>query len=220
MSVQPTLIGSEISGYISKMFSCEDEFLGQLRSEAAANGIPEICISPEQGLFLQFLIKAANIRNILEIGSLAGYSAIAMARALPEGGRLTAIEIELEYAHFIKRKAEQAGLADKITVVNADARKHLESIQDSQQQYDFIFLDADKRNYKEYFLQCESLLKPGGIFAADNAFAFGEIMTEYPERDNEEVEGIRNFNEFIRKRTDYSSCIVPVGDGMVLAVKL
>ncbi len=218
MSSKPTLVNSEISGYISEVFSSEDGFLVQLRKEAADNGIPDICISPEQGLFLQFLIKASGIVNILEIGSLAGYSAITMARALPKGGRLAAIEIELEYAHFIKRKAEQAGLSDVIEVINADARNYIDTIQGTM--YDLIFLDADKRNYTEYFLKCERLLRTGGIFAADNAFAFGEITTEYPDRDNEEVEGIRNFNKYIRKRTDYTSCIVPVGDGMVLAVKL
>lgn len=220
MSVQPTLIGREISGYITSMFSCEDEFLGRLRLEAAANGIPEICISPEQGLFLQFLIKAANIKSILEIGSLAGYSAITMARALPEDGKVTALEIELEYAHFIKRKAEEAGLSGKIEVVNIDAHKYIESIRESGRQFDLIFLDADKKNYTDYFIKCSNLLRKGGIFAADNAFAFGEILTEYPENDNEEVEAIRKFNAYIRKRNDYTSCIVPVGDGLVLAVKL
>lgn len=220
MSVQPTLISKEISEYILTNFSCEDEFLEQLRRDAKENGIPEICISPEQGSFLQFLIKASNVKRILEIGSLAGYSAITMARALPEEGKLTALEIELEYAHFIRRKVHEAGLENKIDVINANALSYIDSIKATGVQFDLIFLDADKRNYIEYFEQCNPLLSKGGIFAADNAFAFGELLSEVHGRDNEEVEGIRKFNDYIRSHNDFMSCILPVGDGMILAVKL
>lgn len=220
MSVQPTLISREISEYILTKFSCEDEFLEQLRTDAKENGIPEICISPEQGLFLQFLIKASNVKRILEIGSLAGYSAITMARALPDEGKLTALEIELEYAHFIRRKVHEAGLDNKIDVINANALNYIDSIKASGEQFDLIFLDADKRNYIEYFEQCTPLLSKGGIFAADNAFAFGELLSEVHGRDNEEVEAISMFNDYVRSQKNFMSCILPVGDGMILAVKL
>jgi predicted O-methyltransferase YrrM len=220
MSVQPTLISREISEYILTKFSCEDEFLEQLRAEAKENGIPEICISPEQGSFLQFLVKAANTKRVLEIGSLAGYSSITIARALPDDAKLTALEIELEYAHFIRRKVHEAGLEHKIHVINTNALNYLDSIKSDGEQFDLIFLDADKRNYIEYFEKCVPLLQKGGIFAADNAFAFGELLSEVHGRDNEEVEAIRMFNDYIRLQKNFMSCILPVGDGMILAVKL
>ncbi len=219
MSVQPTLLNRELSDYIVSNFSSEDEFLRNLRNEAASAGIPEICISPEQGAFLQFLIRAANVGTILEIGSLAGYSAITMARALPNGGKLTALEIELECAHFIKRKTIEAGLSDKIEVVNTDAGKYLDALRPGDTQFDMVFLDADKPNYISYFERCAPLLRKGGILAADNALAFGELLTEYP-KENTEVLAIRHFNEFIKNRQDFMSCLVPVGDGMTLSVKL
>ncbi len=218
MSVRPTLITDEIADYILTNFSAEDEFLYNLRQEAAKLDIPPIHISAEEGAFLQFLLRAVNARNVLEIGSLAGYSAITMARALPPGGKLVSLEIELEYAHFIKRKAEEAGLSDIIEVHNVDALKYLSEF-NGDFKFDFVFMDAEKHDYIKYFELSERILKKGGVIAADNALAFGEIVTDFPET-NREVEAIREFNKYFRSRKDFQSCLVPVGDGIAIGIKL
>jgi len=174
MSSSPTQVTEEIYQYLRKNFSSEDEFLRNLKKEAKEAGIPEICISEEQGKFLQFFLKSINAKYVLEIGSLAGYSAITMARALPKGGKLIAVEIFDKNARFIEKMAQDAGLADKIEVINADAKDFLGSWKPDFE-LDFVFVDADKKGYKKYFELTTPLIRRGGVFAADNALGFGHI---------------------------------------------
>jgi caffeoyl-CoA O-methyltransferase len=219
MSIQPTPLDPALMQYISENFSSEDEFLKHLREEATNEGIPEICISPEQGAFLQFLLTATNAKNILEIGTLAGYSAITMAKILPKDSKLFTIEYEYIHATFAARKVKEAGLDDIIEIQNSDAKIFLKEFQ-PENQFDFVFVDADKPSYAKYLDLVTPMLKVGGIFAADNAFAFGFITSSAPERNPEDVKSIKAFNNYFRNHPDYRVCIVPVGDGMIMGVKI
>jgi predicted O-methyltransferase YrrM len=149
MSSRPTLVTEEIFDYLLHNFSAEDEFLAKLKVDASLEKIPEICISAEQGRFLEFYLKSINAKYVLEIGSLAGYSAITMARALPEGGKVIALEIFKKNADFIRNKVKEAGLEDKIEVINEDAAKFLKNYKPDFE-FDFVFIDADKKNYSNY----------------------------------------------------------------------
>lgn len=219
MSSSPTQVTEEIYQYLRKNFSSEDDFLRQLKQEAKEAGIPEICISEEQGKFLQFFLKSINAKYVLEIGSLAGYSAITMARALPEDGKLIAVEIFDKNARFIEKMAEKAGLADKIEVINADAKDFLADWK-PEFELDFVFVDADKKGYKTYFELTTPHIRKGGVFAADNALGFGHIAEPNPKSEPGNVKAIQEMNQILKNSPLYDSCLVTVGDGMAMGIKL
>lgn len=219
MSSRPTEITQDIYNYLVENFSAEDEFLLNLKKEATEAGIPEICISPEQGNFLQFYLKSINAKNVLEIGSLAGYSAIVMARALPEDGKLIAVELNPKNAEFIEKQVEKAGLSHIIEVVNQDAQKFVKEFKPDYE-LDFVFIDADKRAYHKYFEHTAPLLRKGGVICADNALAFGMIAQNDPESEPKNVNALKRYNKMVRENKDFFSTLVTMGDGMAMSVKL
>lgn len=219
MSQKPTPVDDRLFEYLKSNFSSEDDFLKQLVIEARNEGIPDISISQEQGLFMQFMLRTINAVNILELGTLAGYSAITMARVLPVGAKILTIENEYNHALFAARKINEAGLDDVIEVQNSDALEFLK-IYKPEKPFDFIFVDADKPNYARYLDILTPFLRVGGIFAADNAFAFGFVASSKPERNPEDVKSITGFNNYFRNHEQYSVCMVPVGDGIIMGVKL
>lgn len=219
MSSRPTEITNEIFNYLLDNFSAEDEFLVNLKKEATKEGIPEICISPEQGRFLQFYLKSINAKYVLEIGSLAGYSAIVMARALPEDGKVIAIEINPRNADFIRNQAEKAGLSHIIEVVNQDAQNFVKEFKPDYE-LDFVFIDADKRAYHKYFDYTAPLVRKGGVICADNALAFGMIAQENPESEPKNVNALKRYNEKVVKDSGFFTTLVTMGDGMAMSLKL
>ena len=217
MSLTQTLIDENISAYIEENFSVEESFLTELREEASAAGFPDISISSSQARFLQFLLRSIEARNVLEIGSLAGYSAIAMALMLPPDGKLTAIEIEPAHAQFIRRKVEEAGLEDIITVRNENAIDFLKTYKPDFA-LDFVFIDADKTSYLEYLKKTIPLLRKGGIIAIDNALAFGRIADE--DDFGEDVQAIREVNQYLLTNKSLLTSLNPLGDGLVIGIKI
>jgi len=218
MSSNPTQVTPEIYGYLQNNFSSEDDFLKNLKKDATEAGIPEICISEEQGKFLQFYLKSIGAKYVLEIGSLAGYSAITMARALPADGKLIAVEINEKNAKFIEQKAKEAGLENVIEVVNQDAKKFLSDWKPDFE-LDFVFVDADKKGYKSYFESTTPHIRKGGVFAADNALGFGHIAEKNPKSEPGNVMAIQQFNDMLNDSPDYDTCLVTVGDGMAMGLK-
>lgn len=220
MSSGNKYVNRDIYEYLRKFSSSEDEFLNNLRKHSRRNRIPDIAISPEQGSFLQFFIKSINAEKILEIGTLAGYSAITMARALPENGKLITIETNKFNAKYAQAKFLEAELSDKIELVNANAMEFLKDYKPDFL-FDFVFLDADKENYINYLDVLLPLIREKGILAVDNAFAFGLIN----EKDSSKIESgsiykIREFNKyFINHPNFFPVTIVPVGDGMIMGIK-
>ncbi len=210
-----TPVTPELIAYIGRYFSAEDEFLEALRREALAAGFPEIWIAPEQGAFLQVLLRAMQARFVLEIGTLAGYSAIMMARALPEDGHLITLERDPERAAFARRAIERAGLQRKITVHCADARQWLRDFHPPMP-LDFVFIDADKPSYGFYLDLCLPLLRIGGIMCADNALAWGDIASESSDPD---VQALQDFNRRMATHPQLQCCLVPLGDGMLLGLR-
>ena len=211
MSARPTLISDEIYSYLTKNFSSEDDFLKELNIEAAKENIPQIHISAEQGKFIQFILKAINAKYVLEIGALAGYSAITMARALPDDGKLYTIEIFKKNADFIEKKIKEAGLENKIEVINADAKKFLQSW-NPPHELDFVFVDADKKAYSDYLELTAPMIRKGGIFAADNALGFGHIAEENPKSEPGNVKAIQKLNQLIRTHSAFEEyCLATAG---------
>lgn len=210
-----TALSDQLFNYLTDKFGTDDDLLRDLKRDAEAQGIPSIQISQEQSAFMQVFLRSINARRVLEVGTLAGYSAIVMARALPAVGRVDTIELKPAHAQFARTYISKAGLSDVITVHEGAGIDILPKF--VGEPYDFAFLDADKKSYPLYLEHCYRLVRPGGVIAADNAFAFGQLFDETPT--DREANSMKAFNEMIAADKRFQCMIVPVGDGLLLAVK-
>lgn len=200
--------------YIAGLFSAEDELLAALREDADRSGLPPIAISTDEGRLLQVLLTAVGARRVLEVGTLGGYSAICMARALPPGGRLLSIEIEEKHAAFARRYVDRAGLTDRVEVRVGRALDLLPAF--DGERFDAVFLDADKEPLPTYFEWALRLVRPGGLIIGDNALWGGRV---YDEADaDERTRGVREFNRRMATDPRVLSIIVPTHDGVAVAV--
>lgn len=213
-----TQVTPQIADYIIRLFGDEDVFLRDLRREALEQDIPEIHISPEQGRFLQFQLRATGAKTVVEIGSLAGYSALQIARTLPEDGIVHCLELNLDYCDFIRRKAHQCGLAHKIHVHHGPALESLSALGEANP-IDFVFIDADKPNYLNYLNAILPMLRTGGIICADNTLAWGEIANPETEFEPHNVRALQEYNRVVAAHPQLLTTLVPLGDGMTLSLK-
>jgi predicted O-methyltransferase YrrM len=211
-----TPVTDEVIDYINELFPAEDELLRQLRVDAEAAGIPPIAISAEQAAFMQVLLRGAGARRVIEIGTLAGYSAITMARALPDDGELVTLEVNPLHAEFASAQIARAGLAHKARVLTGSALDLLERDLAGSGPYDFAFIDADKPAYRRYLELLVPMMRSGGLIAGDNAMAWGRIADASTTEAN--VIGMREFNRAVADDPRLQGCLVPIGDGMCLAV--
>ena len=216
MSERSTVVTDEHFRYVAAHTTPEGEFLKALKRAAEAAGIPPIWIAPEQGAFMQVLLRLSQAREVVEIGTLAGYSAIVMARALPPGGHVRTIEIDERRADFAKAWAAKSDVADRIVVYHGAGKDVLPGI--AANSADAAFLDADKASYPLYLRECRRIVRRGGLIMIDNAFAFGQLFDEQPT--DREASAVRAFNEHIATVPDLQSVIVPLGDGLWVSVKV
>lgn len=200
--------------YIAGLFGAEDELLSSLREEADRTGLPPIAISSDEGRLLQVLLTSIGARRVLEVGTLGGYSAICMARALPPGGKLLSIDIDATHAAFARRYIERAGLADRIDVRVGRALDVLPSL--DGEKYDAMFLDADKEPLPTYFDWALRLVRPGGLIIGDNALWAGKVY-DADETDARTV-AVREFNRRMATDPRVLGIIVPTHDGVAVAV--
>lgn len=211
-----TPLTDETVTYINELFPTEDELLERLRAEAVAAEIPAIQISAEQGAFMQVLLRAMGARRVIEIGTLAGYSSIVMARALPDDGELVTLEVNPFHAQFATERIADAGLSHKVRVMTGSALDLLERDLAGSGPYDFAFIDADKPAYTRYLELLLPLMRPGGVIAGDNALAWGEIANTGTT--DASVKGMQEFNRAMAEHPRIQACLVPIGDGMCMGV--
>lgn len=215
MSETSTPATAEHFRYLAARTVPEDDFVKALKREARAEGIPDIWIAPEQAGFFQILLKLIAAREVIEVGTLAGYSAIAMARALPDGGRVRTIESNPRHADFAERWIAKSDVAARIQLLRGDARQVLPALPAASA--DALFLDADKSSYPAYLQEARRLLRRGGLLLVDNAFAFGQLFDANPTE--REAPVMRAFNDVMAAATDFHSIIMPLGDGCWVGVK-
>ncbi len=215
MSEVSSLVSADHFRYIAEHTVREDAFLADLKRAAVAEGIPSIWVAPEQASLMQVLLKLVGAREVVEVGTLAGYSAIAMARALPSDGLVRTIEIVPKHAEFAKRWVARSDVATRVVVHVGGGMEVLPGF--ARDSADAAFLDADKASYPLYLEECLRIVRSGGLIMADNAFAFGQLLDPHPT--DREVPAVRAFNEVIAKESRLHSVIVPIGDGLWVGVK-
>jgi predicted O-methyltransferase YrrM len=206
-------LNEELYQYIVDTFAKEDELLREIVKETGEKDIPLIQISPELGKFLYTLVKANRAKRVLEIGALTGYSTIWMARALPDDGKLTTLEISKEHADIARANYKKAGLDKKINLMLGSAMESLDKL--ANEKFDFAFIDADKVSYPAYYEKVIKLMNKGGIIAADNTLKDGKIIDKYPD---ENIRAIQLFNKTVADDPRVDSILVPISDGVTMAV--
>ena len=203
-----------LSEYIIGLFAPEDELLSALREEADRTGLPPASISADAGRFLQVLIRTVGARRVLEVGTLGGYSAIWMGRALPADGSLVSIERDARYAAFAERYVERAGLGSVVSVRCGRALDVLPAL--DGEEFDLVFLDADRPPLATYLEWALRLVRPGGLIVAHNALLAGRVAVRNAS-DEEDVRAAREFNERVATDPRLTSILVPAYDGFVVA---
>ena len=207
-------MSDRVDEYITSLFARDDDVLAALREAADREGLPPISIGAVTGRLLQVLLAAVRAERVLEVGTLGGYSAIWMARALPRSGRLVTIEIDERHADFARRYFTRAGLDDRIEVRVGRALDVLPAF--DGERFDVVFLDADKEPLPTYLDWSLRLLRPGGLLIADNALWGGRVLD--PTTEDEGTRGIREFNRRLATDERLRGTIIPVGDGLAVAV--
>ncbi len=201
--------------YVRRLFAREDHRLREIREGADRAGLPRIQLPPTTARTVQLLVRATGARRVLEVGTLAGYSATWIARALPDGGRLFTLEVSEDHARVARRSLKRARLLDRVEVCVGDAAVTMAQL-GPDGSFDAVFLDADKERYPAYLEEGARLIRPGGILMADNAFWKGRVLT--PE-DDQTATLIHRFNELLASDSRFEATILPVGDGLAVAVR-
>lgn len=212
-----TIYNDQISQYISSLFAVEDSSLRMAREESPKRGLPSISIKPEEGRFLQLLVRACGAKKAVEIGTLGGYSGTWIGRGLLPGGKLYTLDKESKHAEVAREHFAAAGVEDIIEIKIGDAHRSLLEIKDLGP-FDFVFIDADKTGYPAYFDWAIENTRLGGIIAAHNAFRKGTVAGIG--EDDAHSDLMRQFNQQIADEKRLISTIYPAGDGMLISVKI
>ncbi|MEO0519276.1 MAG: class I SAM-dependent methyltransferase [Cyanobacteria bacterium P01_A01_bin.116] len=193
--------------------------LAQLRQATAEHAQARMQISPEQGQFMALLVTLIGAKRTLEIGVFTGYSALAVALALPEEGQIIACDVNKTDTAIALSHWQKANVAHKIDLRIAPALETLESLIATGQsdQFDFAFIDADKSNYDNYYERSLQLIRPGGLIAVDNTLWYGRVAD--PDVQDNRTQRIRALNEKVRDDNRVTMSLVPIGDGLLLARK-
>ena len=209
------MVDERLQRYIEELFAVEDSVLARVRARHAEADLPPIHISPDEGKLLHVLLRAAGARTVLEIGSLAGYSGIWLARALPPEGRLTTIEKDSRHAALARQAYVEAGVAEQVQLIEGEAREVLRTLAPG---FDAVFVDADKEPMAEYFRESVRLLRVGGLLLSDNAFFHGAVVDQSDR--SAQAEGVRAFNRMAATDARVVSAVIPIRDGVVVGVKV
>lgn len=185
---------SQVDEYLVSLLAPSDEALDHALADSNSAGLPHINVAPNQGKLLQILARMQGARRILEVGTLGGYSTIWLARALPEDGTLTTLELEPLHAEVARKNLERALVSSLVEVRVGPAAVSLRRlIDEGAESFDFIFIDADKEGYPEYLELSLSLSRPGTVIVADNVVRQGQVID--PNSPDSRVQGVRTFLE-------------------------
>jgi predicted O-methyltransferase YrrM len=206
-----TYLTPSILEYVGNVHAGHDSGLARAFASPGADGLPAIQVGPSEGRLLSLLTGLVQAKRVVEVGTLAGYSAIWIARALAPGGKLWTIEFDPRHAEVARRNLEAAGVGDRVEICVGAAADVLPTLEGSGP-FDAVFIDADKGNYDLYGRWARAHVRPGGLLLGDNAFYFGKLLGDAPE-----AAAMRRFHEEAARSFD-TACI-PTPDGLLLGVR-
>ena len=219
MSCTHLELSGDLWDYIRRMSLREPDVLRRLREETAPLPLARMQISPEQGQLMSLLIRLLGARMTIEVGVFTGYSSISVALALPDRGKIIACDVSEEWTSIARRYWREAGVADKIDLRLRPALETLDALlaEGRAGTFDFAFIDADKANYSNYYERCFELMRPGGLIAIDNVLWHGDVI--HPAKQDEDTKAIRAFNERVSRDSRVWVSMLPLSDGLTLAMK-
>jgi len=208
----------ELENYLNKN-SIENLVLKELRkfSFIELGNVANMQVSPEQASFLHMLIKIGNYSQVLEVGTFMGYSALAMALALNDNGKIITVDSDIKTTKHAVKFWKQANVLDKITLINEDGLKSLQKFKEEKFIFDFIFIDADKSGYRNYLELSLNLISDNGLIVFDNVLWKGKVVD--PSINDKKTNDIREFNDFIKNDKRVDTTMISIGDGMTLCQK-
>ncbi|WP_018878027.1 MULTISPECIES: O-methyltransferase [unclassified Thioalkalivibrio] len=195
----------------------EQEILAELRAETANLPEANMQIAPEQGQFMALLARLMGARRYLEIGTFTGYSALAIALALPEDGTVVTLDKSAQWTTTARRYWERAGVSGRIRLELGEAGNTLQALEAEGEtsRFDLAFIDADKTGYPDYFEHCLRLVRAGGLILVDNTLWHGSVAD--PDDTREDTRAIRAFNDALHHDERIDLSLAPIGDGLTLA---
>jgi predicted O-methyltransferase YrrM len=214
MAGRAPFLPEKIARYIQEHSVREPAILRELRAATAAVPMSGMQIGADQGQFMALLVQSIGAKRCLEIGTYTGYSALAVALALPEDGRVVCCDINEEWTSIARRFWKKAGMDHKIELHLAPA---LETLKKLQGPFDFVFIDADKPNYANYYERCIELVRKGGLIALDNTLWSGWVA-DGKHRDAD-TRALRAFNDKLHRDERVAVSLLPLADGLTLALK-
>jgi len=219
MSNRTLSLTDTVYDYLLNRSLRESELLRQLRDTTMALPEANMQIAPEQGQFMALLIELIGANRILEIGTFTGYSTLWMARALPPDGRVIACDLSREWTDIGIDFWKRAGVLDRIDLRIGPALETLDDLLNDgkSDSFDLAFVDADKENYLEYYERCLRLVRPGGLILFDNVLWDGDVAD--PEKDDAETCAIRALNDALHRDERIGLSLVPIGDGLSMALR-
>jgi caffeoyl-CoA O-methyltransferase len=214
-----TVMTPELHAYAVEHSAHGDELMRRLseETEEVAGEMAIMQTAPEQAALMTVLVRAIGARRALEIGTFTGYGAIAIARGLPEDGRLLTLDVSEEWTAVAGRYLAEAGLADRVEIRLGPALDSLRSIEDGES-FDFAFVDADKAEYPDYYEECLRLLRPGGLLMLDNVFRGGQVVDSGAEEDDR-LRATREVSDRVAGDERVIAAMVGIADGVTVAVK-
>ena len=201
--------------YVTELFAAEDPILSKVRARHAAENLPAINVSPEEGKLLHVLLHAIQARRVLEIGALGGYSGVWLGRALPAGGELVTIEKDPKHARVAREAFDMAKLHGRVRLIEGAALEVLPTLSPG---FDAVFIDADKEPLPKYFEWGMKLLRRGGLLLCDNAFFHGAVIDDADESPG--ALGVKAYNRLAASDPRVVSAIIPIRDGVAISVKV
>jgi caffeoyl-CoA O-methyltransferase len=212
-----TALDDELHRYLVEHGARQDDVLRRLAEETAALGdVAVMQIAPDQGALITLLARATGARRALELGTFTGYSAICIARGLPDDGRLLACELSEEWAEVARRYFAEAGVADRVELRLGPALDTIRALGDDES-FDFAFIDADKQTYLEYYEAVLKLLRPGGLMLIDNVLRGGAVLDS--DDDSAANEVVKELNDRVAADDRVDVAMIGVADGITLALK-
>ena len=220
MSNKTFTLSDDLYAYFFENSVREPDILRRLREETARDSMARMQIAPEQGQFMQLLVRLMGARRYLEVGVFTGYSSLAVALVLPANGRIVACDVSDIWTKVARRYWAEAGVAEKIDLRLAPALQTLDGLIAAGEagSFDFAFIDADKTSYRAYYERALTLIRVGGLIAVDNTLWEGRVAD--PKARDADTQAIRDFNRHLRDDRRVQLCLVPIGDGLSLALKL
>jgi predicted O-methyltransferase YrrM len=214
-----SLLPDAVERYVADAAAGETPLQQRLRAETARLPEANMQIGPDQAAFMALLVRLTGARHALEVGVFTGFSALAVASALPKDGKLIACDVSEEWTRIARRYWQEAGLSDKIELRLGPAAETLNALlrEGGAGSFDFAFIDADKESYDAYYEACLALIRSGGLIAVDNVLWSGKVADAAVH--DAETEAIRALNGKIRDDVRVEACLLTVGDGLMLARK-